>query len=194
MITIGEPTMSTTTMLSARHAARSLQPRLAAFAGFLAAAAFAASAVLQLTDLNWVINKVQTVPQHVDMALFSVAIAATMPALGWLGRQLGKYGRMAAGAIILGQLIICAITTQSNIRGVDAAWFNAAAAVANVLWLPPLIVLAVLAYRRTVLPRPLAIGLVIAYAGTIPLAVHGGGLLAAAYWAMVAVHLAKEDS
>ena len=185
--------MSSTTLTSPTETTRHPLRRYAAVGAFVGAVAFASSGVLQLSGLNWVINKVQTTPQHVDMALFAVAIAATLPAFGWLGNQLGRLGRSAAAALIVGQLIICAITTESNIRGIDASWFNAAAAVANVLWVPPLIVLAVLAYRAAVLPRPLAVGIVVAYVGTIPLAMNGGGLLAAAYWALLGLYLTKED-
>ena len=163
-------------------------------AAFVAAAAFTGSAVLQLSDLNWVINEVQTVPQHIDMALFVIAIAGTMPALFWLGARTGRAGRVAAGSAIIGQAVICAITTHSNITGIDATWFNAAAAVANVLWLPALIVLAVLAGRTAAVPWPLAVGLVVAYAGTIPLAPHGGGLLAAAYWALLGAYAYRSEN
>lgn len=185
--------MSSTTITRRPRQHLSLQ-QIGAYSAFVAAAAFIASAALQISDLNWVINKVRTVPQHIDMALFVVALAGTLPALAWLGNRLGRIGRVAAGSTVLGQLVICTITTESNIRGIDASWFNAAAAAANLLWVPPLIVLVVLAYRSTVLPRPLAVGLVLAYAGTIPLAPHGGGLLAAAIWAMVGLHLHRADS
>ena len=183
--------MTASTLTAPRLTARRPLARIATVAAGAASVAFAASAVLQLADLNWVINKVQTVPQHLDMAWFAVAIAGTLPALAWLGRQLGRVGRLAAASAIVGQTIICAITTVSNLRGVDASWFNPVAAVANLLWVPPLIALAVLAYRRAAVPRPLAIGLILAYAGTIPLAMNGGGLLAAAYWAMIALHLRR---
>lgn len=186
--------MSSSTLTAGpQRSQRSVRPASAAGA-CLAAAAFLASGILQVTDLHWVINKVQTGPQHVVMALFVVALAGTMPALAWLGRRLGRTGRIAAGSVVAGQLVICAITTQSNITGLDAPWFNTAAVVANLLWVPPLIVLVVLAYRSAVVPRPLAIGLVLAYAGTIPLSAHGGGLLAAAYWAMFGVQVWRTEA
>jgi hypothetical protein len=117
-----------------------------------------------------------------------------MPIVIRIGAALGRAGRVAAASIVVGQLVICAITTESNIRGIDASWFNAAATIANVLWLPPLLLLTVLSYRRGTLPRPLAVGLAVAYIGTIPLAINGGGLLAAAYWAMVGTYLSRNAS
>lgn len=56
------------------------------------------------------------------------------------------------------------------------------------------ITLAASLLRRHTVPRPLAIGVVVAYACTIPFAQAGGGLLAAGYWLAVAVHFARAAS
>jgi hypothetical protein len=80
------------------------------------------------------------------------------------------------------------------IQGHDAAFFNPVGGLANAIWLIAVITLAVSLLRRHAVPRPLAIGVVVAYACTIPLAQAGGGLLAAGYWLALAVYLGRTES
>jgi hypothetical protein len=76
----------------------------------------------------------------------------------------------------------------------DAAFFDPVAGLANAIWLMAVITFAVSLLRRHTVPRPLAIGIVVAYACTIPFAQAGGGLLAAGCQLAVAVHFARAAS
>ncbi len=155
------------------------------------AAALALSGVLQLSHLHWIENKVRTGPQHLTMALFVVGVLATLPLLVAIGRRAGRAGRITATACACGQVLICAITTLSNIRGADVSWFNAAAGLGMLLWLPGVVGTAVVAAHRRVLPRLAAVALLATYVGSIPLATSGGGLIAALSWTALTVIVAR---
>jgi hypothetical protein len=162
---------------------QALSSRNVAAAGAVAGgASFAVAGALQATDLHWQENAVQTPLQHLTMALFAVALVALVPAVAALGRVAG--GRLRYGwlGIAVGQTAIAAASTASNIRGVDAAWFPAAAIAGNALWIVGTFALAVGVYRTRRVPQLVAVGLVVAYAGAIPLGVRGGGILTGCYW------------
>jgi hypothetical protein len=160
-------------------------PRLAAAGAFVGGAAFAAAGALQATGLDWKENAVETPRQHVTMTLFAVALVALVPAIAALGRLGG--GRLRYGwiAIAAGQVAIAAASTVSNIRGVDAAWFPAVAIVANIGWILGTFALTFALYRSRRVPRLVAIGLIVAYLGAIPLGMVGGGLVTGCYWIAV---------
>lgn len=161
----------------------------AAFPAALAgAAALAAEAMLQLTNLHWGAQMlVRTLPQHLAMALFVAGMLATFPLLLTIGRETGGAARAAAGTAAAGQLLISVITTQSNIAGHDARAFNTLAGLGMLLWACAVIALAIMAARRRVLPAPAAIALAVTCPATVLLATKGAGLLAAACWLAVAV-------
>jgi hypothetical protein len=165
-----------------------VSPRVAALSAGVGGALLAASGALQATGLNWTENAVETPAQHVTMALFAAALAALAPAVAYLGRLAPGRGRLGWIGIAAGQLGVAAASILSNIRGVDAGWFPAAAVAANGLWIVGTLVLAVALFRGRHVPRLLAVGLVVAYIGSIPLAIVGGGIVAGAYWLAV-VHL-----
>jgi hypothetical protein len=160
-------------------------------AGTTTATAFATGAILELTNLQWHANLVQTAAQRVTMIAFIVGLIASAPLLAALGRASGRVGRWAAWAAIAAQLTIAALTVDSVIQGNDASFFNPVAGLANGIWLLAVGTLATSLFRRRSVPRPLAVGVAIAYVCTIPLAHAGGGLLAAGYWLAVAVYLAR---
>jgi hypothetical protein len=81
----------------------------------------------------------------------------------------------------------------SNVRGIDASWFPAVAVAANVLWILGTLTLTVGLYRSRQVPRLLAVGLFVAYVGSIPLSILGGGIVAGAYWLAVAYVLGAGD-
>ena len=183
-------TASTATTVTVTATGR--RPRAVTAAAFPAAlagaAALAAEGVLQLTDLHWGTQMlVRTVPQHLAMALFVAGMIATFPLLLAIGRNAAGAARIAAGLAVAGQLLISVITTQSNIAGHDAKVFNAMAALGMLLWAPALVLLAVQAARRRVLPVPAAVALAVTCPATLFLATKGGGLLAAACWLGIAV-------
>jgi hypothetical protein len=168
---------------------RSWSVRAAALpAGLAAAAALATSGALQLTNLHWGTQMlVRTLPQHLTMALFVAGMIATFPLLLTIGREAGGVARVAAGVAIAGQLLISVITTQSNITGHDAKAFNTLAGLGMLLWMSALIVLAITAARRRVLPKLTAFALVLTCPAAVLLATRGVGLLAAACWLGIAV-------
>jgi hypothetical protein len=99
------------------------------------------------------------------------------------------YRRLAAGrarhawfGIAVGQIGVAAASTVSNIRGVDASWFPAAAIASNALWILGTLTLAFALFRMRGIPRLVAVGLVVAYIGAIPLAMVGGGIVTGCYW------------
>jgi hypothetical protein len=70
----------------------------------------------------------------------------------------------------------------ANIRGVDASWFPAAAIASNALWILGTLALAFALFRMRGIPRLVAVGLVVANNGAIPLAMVGGGIVTGCYW------------
>jgi hypothetical protein len=160
--------------------------RVAALGAGIGGALLAVSGALQATGLDWTENAVETPAQHVTMALFALAFAALVPAVAYIGRFAPGRGRLGWIGIAAGQLGVAAASTVSNIRGVDAGWFPTAAIAANALWIVGTLVLAVALFRGRRVPRLLAVGLVVAYVGSIPLAIVGGGIVAGAYWLAVA--------
>jgi len=164
----------------------STRQRLTALAAMAGGAMAAAVGALQASGLDWDDgSKVETVPQHVTLGLFAAALVLTIPAV----LALAEYadGRLRAGryGIVAGQFAVAAAATVSNIRGDDASWFPAVAGPGNFVWVAGSIALAIALYRTARVPRPVAVGLVVAYIGTIPLSMIGGGIIAGAYWLAV---------
>jgi hypothetical protein len=145
----------------------------------------AASGALQATGLDWTENAVKTPLQHVTMALFAGALVALVPAAAALARYADGRARLGWIGIAVGQTGVAVASTVSNARGVDASWFPAAAVAANGLWILGTLALAVALWRTHRVARPVAIGLVVAYIGSIPLGAVGGGIVAGAYWLAV---------
>jgi hypothetical protein len=157
-------------------------PRFAAIGALVGGAAFAAAGALQATGLDWTENKVETPLQHVTMVLIAIGLVATAPAVAALGRLAGGRLHHSWIGIAVGQVAIAAASTVSNIRGVDAAWFPAAAVAANLLWILGTFALAFALYRARRVPRLVAVGLVVAYIGAIPAGSFGGTLVTGCYW------------
>jgi hypothetical protein len=148
-----------------------------------AGALFGAVGALQATGLDWTENAVKTPAQHLTMALYAAALIVVIPAVRALAEKARPRTRWGWIAIAAGQAGVAAASTVSNIRGVDASWFPAVAVAANVLWIAGTFTLAAGLFRQS---RLAALGLVAAYIGAIPLAVHGGGLITGAYWLAIA--------
>jgi hypothetical protein len=148
-----------------------------------AGALFGAVGALQATGLDWTENAVKTPVQHLTMALYAAALIVVIPAVKALAENAGPRTRWGWIAIAAGQAGVAAASTVSNIRGVDASWFPAVAVAANLAWIVGTFTVAAGLFRSS---RLAAIGLVAAYVGAIPLAVHGGGLITGAYWLALA--------
>ena len=160
--------------------------RLAAAGAVVGGTAFAVVGALQATDLDWTENAVKTPLQHLTVALFAVGLLAVVPAVAALARTVSGRARYAWIAIAIGQTGVAAASSVSNAQGVDASWFPAVAVAANALWLGGTVTLAVALYRSRTVPRLVAVGLVVAYIGAIPFAVHGGGIVTGCFWLAVA--------
>jgi hypothetical protein len=120
------------------------------------------------------------------MAFFAAALVVLVPAVAALRDFASGRARIGWLGIAIGQLGVATASTVSNVRGVDASWFPAAAVAANALWVLGTLALVIALYRTRRVPRLVALGLVVAYIGSIPLAIVGGGILAGAYWLGVA--------
>jgi hypothetical protein len=159
--------------------------RLAAAGAALGGAAFAVAGALQATGLNWEENTVETPLQHLTMALFAMGLVAVIPTLAALARYARGRGRYGWVAIAVGQFVVAAAATVSNVRGVDAAWFPAVAVPANGLWVVGTFVLAFALWRARLVSRLVAAGLIVAYVGAIPAATIGGAIVTGCYWLAV---------
>jgi hypothetical protein len=156
--------------------------RFAAGSAVVGGSLLAVSGALQATDLNWTEDAVKTPAQHVTMALFAAGIVLVIPVLRELAGFVTSRARFAWIPLAAGQAGVAIASTVSNIRGVDASWFPAVAVAANLAWIVGTITLAVALYRSGRVPRLLALGLVAAYVGTIPLGSHGGCILSGCYF------------
>ena len=90
-------------------------------------------------------------------------------------------------------MAVLALTSISSLAmGHDGVWFNVIAPLTNAAWLFGSIALAASLKRAGRVPTAVAVGLPIAWIGTIPLATLGGGLITGAYFLMVGSMLANE--
>jgi hypothetical protein len=160
-------------------------PRFAAAGAVAGGAAFAVSGALQATGLDWKENAVETPLQHLTMALFAFGMVAVIPAVAALSQLSRGRGRHGWIGIAVGQAGVAAASTVSNIRGVDASWFPAAAVAANAMWMVGTLALAFALWRSRLVARLVAVGLVAAYIGAIPVSTIGGGIVTGCYWLAV---------
>jgi hypothetical protein len=132
-------------------------------------------------------EKVTTASEHAGLALFAAALVLVIPAVVALGRRAGRSQPALIAAA--GLAALAAVSVVAGVAGHDPTIFAVVAPIANTAWLGGFVWLAVRLTRRRLVPRAIAIGLPISYLCTIPLATHGGGILAAIYWLMVAALL-----
>jgi hypothetical protein len=169
----------------------SLSRRVAGRAAFLAGAAWAADGVVQLVHSQRDTGSdVVGVAGYANLSLFAVALVLVSPALVALGELAGTpAARIAGRAAAAGTLVLGLTCVTSLVHGRDYGFFIVVAPLTNAAWLLGSIVLAVALWRTRTAPRTLAIGLPLAWIGTIPLATFGGGLLTGAYWMAVSLLL-----
>jgi hypothetical protein len=164
------------------------------FAGRAASVGGAALAACGITELlhPQTSSKVVGVSGHLVLSFFIVATICVAPAFVVLARTAGGTAARRAGFAAAGGTVVLGLVSLSSlIHGSDLAVFNVLAPITNLAWLVGAIVVAVRLRRARAVPRALAVGLPLAWIATIPLATHGGGVLAGAYYLALGYLLAE---
>jgi hypothetical protein len=132
-------------------------------------------------------EKVTTASEHAGLALFAASLLLVVPAVLALGRRAGR--SLPAIIAAVGLVALAAVSVVADVAGHDPAIFTVVAPIANAAWLGGFVWVSVRLTRRRLVPRAIAIGLPVSWLCAIPLASHGGGILAGIYWLMVAALL-----
>jgi len=157
------------------------------FAGRLAIAGgalFAADGVVQMVhsqrDTG---SQVAGLAGHLNLVFFLLALILVSPTFVMLARYArpGKVEK-AALAAALGTFVLGMTCISSLVMGHDGVWFNVIAPLTIAAWLFGSVALAVSLRRAGRVPTIVAVGLPLAWVGTIPLAPVGGGLVTGAYF------------
>jgi hypothetical protein len=151
-------------------------------AAMAAGAAFSASGIVQIVHSQHTGAKVVGLAGHLTLSFFIVGLICMAPAVIVLGRYArpGR-ARRVASAVAAATALLGLTSISSLVLGHDGVWFNVIAPLTNAVWLFGSIALAVSLRRAGRVPSIIAIGLPIAWIGTIPLATVGGGLITGAY-------------
>jgi hypothetical protein len=165
----------------------SLPNRIAGQATILAGAAFAAGGVTEIVhSQRHAGNRVVGVAGYLTLSLFAIALVSVAPSFIALARKArSSAATKAAVAAAAGTTVLGLTSITSIVNGHDLGLFNVVAPLTNAAWLFGSIVLAVSLKRAGKVPTVVAIGLPIAWVGTIPLATVGGGIISGAYYLMV---------
>ena len=148
-------------------------------AGGVTSAVAGAIQVVRTEDFDPVVDPTE----HVMLALVAVTLVLWAPAYLALGRRTGtRPGRVGAWLAVGGSLLLAFGMTSTNLHDQDYPWFGAVAVPANAAWLAGSIMLAVSCWRQHVLPRWLAVGLVLVWPTSIILSQAGGNLVAGVVW------------
>jgi hypothetical protein len=140
-------------------------------------------------------SKVTGLSGHLVISFFIVGLIAMAPAVIALGRR-ARPGRAqkVATAVALATTMLGLTSITSLTMGHDGVWFNVIAPLTNAVWLFGSIALAVSLRRAGRVGTLIAIGLPVAWIGTIPLATHGGGLITAGYLLALAYALVGDEA
>lgn len=178
-------------MSKVKNISNSLAGRLAMAGGAL----FAAGGVVQIVDSQRDTgSQVVGLAGHLSLAFFLLGLILVSPTFVVLARYArpGK-AEKAALAAALGTFVLGVTCISSLVLGHDGVWFNAIAPLTNAAWLFGSVALAVSLKRARRVPAIVALGLPVAWIGTIPLATLGGGLITGAYFLAVG-YLAASDA
>ena len=172
----------------------SITDKLAGRAAILAGAAFAAGGITQIVhSQRHSGNRVVGVAGYLALSFFVVALVSAAPSFLALARRAQSgAATKAALAAAAGTAVLGLTSITSIVNGHDLALFNVVAPVTNAAWLVGSIILAVSLKRAGRVPAAVAVGLPLAWVATIPLATHGGGVLAGAYYLTIGYLLASE--
>ena len=171
----------------------SITDKFAGRAAILGGAALTAGGVTQIVhSQRQVDNRVVGVAGYLALSFFIVALLSIAPSFIALARR--ARSRVAAWAALAaaGTTILGLTSITSIVNGHDLALFNVVAPATNAAWLAGSVILAVSLKRARRVPAAVAIGLPLAWVATIPLATHGGGVLAGAYYLTIGYLLASE--
>jgi hypothetical protein len=157
--------------------------RTAALTAMGAAAAMAASGLIQLTDAQSSEATVVGI-EHVTLAALTATLVLLVPMLLLLARAAGRpwAGRLAAA----GMLALAPLTVVSNVRGEDPGFFAAVAVPSNLLWLAGSVVIGLGLRRTRAVPGAVAVAVPVAWFLALPLSALGGGIVAGAIWVAIA--------
>ena len=166
---------------------------LAGRAALAGGALFAADGVLQVVHSQHTGSKVVGVAGHLNIAFFLTALILVAPSFVALARY-ARPGRIetVAAAIAAATATLGLTCITSLVMGHDGPWFNAIAPITNAVWLFGSIALAVSLKRAGRVPAIVAVGLPVAWIGTIPLATVGGGLVTGGYFLSLGYLLAND--
>jgi len=173
---------------------KNISDQVAGKAAMVAGTAFAAEGVVQLVHPQNSGSNVVGVAGHLVISFFIVALIAMAPAIIALGRY-ARAGRAqkVATAVAASTTLLGLTSITSLAMGHDGVWFNVIAPVTNAVWLFGSIALAISLKRAGRVATAIAIGLPVAWFGTIPMATVGGGLISGAYFLTLG-YLLTEDA
>lgn len=155
-------------------------------------AAFAADGIVQIVHSQNSGADVVGVAGYTNLSLFIVGLVLVSPAFIALARYTtSKLAPKFALAAATGTFVLGVTCITSLVHGRDYAIFNVLAPLTNAAWLLGSIVVAVALKRAKTVPALVAIGLPVAWIAIIPLGTLGGGLVAGAYWMLVAAFLSS---
>jgi len=172
----------------------SITDKFAGRTAILVGAALTAGGVTQIVhSQRQADNRVVGVAGYLALSFFIVALLSIAPSFIALARRArSRVAAWAALAAAAGTTILGLTSITSIINGHDLALFNVVAPVTNAAWLAGSIILAVSLKRAGKVPAAVAVGLPLTWVATIPLATHGGGILAGAYYLTIGYLLASE--
>ena len=172
----------------------SITDKFAGRAAILAGAALTAGGVTQIVhSQRGADSQVVGVAGYLALSFFIVALLSIAPSFIALARKArSRVAAWAALAAAAGTTILGLTSITSIVNGHDLALFNVVAPVTNAAWLAGSIILAVSLKRARRVPAAVAIGLPLTWVATIPLATHGGGVLAGAYYLTIGYLLASD--
>jgi hypothetical protein len=173
---------------------KSMSNSLAGRAAMAGGALFAADGVLQIVhSQRGTGSKVVGLAGHLNLTFFILALILIAPTFIALVRYARPGGiERVALAVAAATTLLGLTSITSLVLGHDGVWFNVIAPLTNAVWLFGSVAIAVSLKRAGRVPTLVAIGLPVAWIGTIPLATLGGGLITGAYFLAVGYLLVND--
>jgi hypothetical protein len=170
-----------------------ISDHVAGKAAMVAGAAFAAEGVVQLIHPQDSGSEVVGLAGQLVISFFIVALVAMAPAVIALGRYARPGRAQKVATAVAGATTLLGLTSiTSLVMGHDGVWFNVIAPLTNAVWLFGSIALAVSLKRACRVATAIAVGLPVAWIGTIPMATIGGGLITGSYFLTLGYLLSQD--